>query len=151
MEYLDSEMSGIIRYVKEIIGDKVQYLYKKIPENFKRPCIYFPVPEFRTRLSSTSYCNVSYMLLIKVFAPSTEEAYIYASKIALALAKDRYLIPVKYESDTKDNKNFFVQEPAISKTDSGVYTVEINWDSIKAYNKADVLKMQKHFENINHK
>lgn len=151
MEYIENEIGSIIKYVQKVIGDDIQYLYHKIPEDFKKPSVYFPVPEFRTRPSSVGYYNVSYMMLIKVFAPSTEDAYMYASKIAFAMAKDRFLIPLVYEDNINRNKNFYVQEPEISKADSGVYTVEIDWDSARIYNEKEVLKMQKHFENIYNK
>lgn len=151
MEHIEYETGSIIEYVKKILGEGIQYLYHKVPENFKKPCVYFPAPEFRTRLNSVGYYNVSYMWLVKIFAPETEEAYVYARKIVLAMAKDRFLIPLVEENGTRGNKNFYVQEPEISKVDNGVYTVEIDWDSARPYNEKEVLKMQRHFDNIYHK
>lgn len=151
MEHIEQETASIIKYIQKTIGNSVQYLYHKIPEDFTKPTVYFPVPEFRTRLSSVGYYNVSYMWLIKIFAPETEEAYVYAREIVLAMAKDRFLIPLAEEDGTSGNKNFYVQEPEISKADNGVYTVEIDWDSARPYTQKEVLKMQRHFDNIYHK
>ncbi len=144
---MEQEIASIINLIKSIAGDKIEYLYHKVPINFTKPTIYFPVPEFKTNLSSTSCYEVSYMWLIKVFAPTTEKAYGIARNIVLSIASNRYLIPLINEDGTKVKRGFTILEPKISKADNGVYTIEIDWDSVRLYTEKEVLKMRKHFEN----
>lgn len=144
---MEQEIASIVRYIMDIAGESVKCLLHKVPTDFTKPTIYFPVPEFRTSLSSTSCYNVSYMWLIKVFAQTTEKAYIMARNIAFEIASNRYLIPIINEDGTKTGKFFAIYEPKITKADNGVYTIEIDWDSTRLYKKEEVTKMQKHFEN----
>lgn len=144
---MEQEIASIINYIKLIIDDKAKYLLHKVPVNFTKPTIYFPVPEFRTRLSSTSCYEVSYMWLIKIFGPTTEKAYIMARDIIFKIASDRYLIPLINKDGTKLGKAFTILEPSISKADEGVYTLQIDWDSVRPYTEKEVQKMRKHFEN----
>ncbi|MDO4301644.1 MAG: hypothetical protein Q4D26_09680 [Clostridia bacterium] len=144
---MEQEISSIIKYIMSVIDEGIECLIHKIPMNFNKPSIYFPVPEFRTNLSSTSCYEVSYMWLIKVFAPDDLQAYSIASDIVLGIASNRYLIPLLNDDGTKTEKSFTIYEPRISKVDNGVYTIEIDWDSIRLYTEKEVMKMRKHFEN----
>lgn len=143
---MEQETASIINLIKSIVGEKIEYLYHKVPVNFTKPTIYFPVPEFKTFLSSTSCYEVSYMWLIKVFAQTTEKAYEIARDIVINIANNRYLIPIVNEDGHKSNKAFTILEPRISKADTGVYTIEINWYSVRLYTEKEVIKMRKHFE-----
>lgn len=144
---MEQEIASIIEYIMSIAGKDVKRLVHKVPTDFTKPTIYFPVPEFSTNLSSMSCYEVSYMWLIKVFAQSTEKAYVMARNIALEIASNRNLIPIINEDGTKTGKFFTIYEPKITKADNGVYTIEIDWDSTRLYKKEEVTKMQKHFEN----
>lgn len=151
MEYIELETGSIIRYIKDLTNNKLQYLYHKIPEDFTKPSIYFPTPEFRTILSSTSSYILNYMWLIKIFAPTTEKAYEIARNINFVISNNRFLIPIINMDGSKSNKAFTVTNIAISKADEGVYTLQIDWNSVRYYTENEVQKMRKHFESYKFK
>lgn len=151
MEYIELETGSIIRYIQDITNNKLQYLYHRIPEDFTKPSIYFPVPEFRTSLSSTSSYILNYMWLIKIFAPNTEKAYSIARDINFAIANNRFLIPIINTDGSKSNKAFTITNTRTSKADDGVYTLELDWNSVRYYTENEVQKMRKHFESYKFK
>lgn len=144
---MEQEIASIINYIMSVVDSKTEKCLHKVPVDFTKPSIYFPVLEFSTSLSSISSYKISYMWLIKVFASTTEKAYVMARDIVQSIADNRYLIPLINKDGTKSDKSFTVDEPKISKADNGVYTIEIDWDSVRLYTEKEVLKMRKHFEN----
>lgn len=151
MECIELETGSIIRYIQHITSNKLQYLYHKIPEDFTKPAIYFPIPEFRTILSSTSSYILNYMWLIKIFAPTTENAYGIARDINFAISDNRFLIPIINLDGSNSNKAFTISNIAISKADEGVYTLQIDWNSVRYYTEKEVQKMRRHFESYEYK
>lgn len=144
---MEQELASISEYILDI--ECIKPYYYKVPDNFVKPSIYFPVPEFSTSLDSTDNYRVKYMWLIKVFGRTTEEAYKYANKFAIEIIKNRCRIPLLNLDGSKQGKYVDVYKPEIAQADSRVYTLQIDWDSIRPYNYDEVIKMQKHFENLN--
>lgn len=67
---------------------------EKMPQDFQVPAIYFPPPSSTDSHFTSRAFEVSYVLSVKVFHPSEQEAFRAAERIATAIRAKRRTIPL---------------------------------------------------------
>lgn len=141
---LDQELASIARFVYDNIGIKSVH-YGEMPENFKTPSVYFPVPEVITRGDTTTTYAIMYSWFIKVFDISSNRAYGRTFNVLNQLKQNRNMIPIINPDGTAQDKKFRIKDPRISKLETGAMQLQIDWDSVRTYTKAQSEKARRFY------
>lgn len=123
------------------------YLYKlfpvqvydlKLPEDFKVPSMYFPVPtSFSSNDTNQTYLK-SYTLNIKVFHHDTKQAYYKAEELADAITSNREAIPMVEVGGAVTGDYVRFNRVETRDGDNGVAMLILNWDSRYYYHRDEV-------------
>ena len=140
---LEQEVASIIRFALDKADNPTPY-YGEIKKDFMVPSIYFPAPEIDTYGETFCSYRMRYNWDIKFFHKSTEGAYALALSVLVALKNARNLIPVIDDTGSFTGENLRTIDPTIKKVDSGVYSMQIKWDSRHPYSR-DVFQNMKRF------
>lgn len=138
---LEQEIASIIKFTLDSAGNPAPY-YNEVKEDFVVPSIYFPSPEIDSAGETFSTYCLGYSWYIKAFHRTTEEAYAMALQVLLALKGARNCVPLIGTDGKPTGEKLRIKDPEIKKLDSGVYQINISWDSRRPYNDPDYLLMQ---------
>ena len=137
---LEQELASIARFIYDNTGIQTVY-YNEMPESFKTPSIYFPVPDVIARGDTMSSYALMYSWYVKVFDVRSNTAYQKAFEAFNALKQKRNLIPLINQDGTPAGEGIRVKDPKISKLDTGVAQIQIDWDSIRSFDVAAAVKV----------
>lgn len=138
---LEQEVASIMSFALHSAGDPHPY-YWDVPEDFKRPAMYFPQPEITTGGDTLGTYASDYAWYINVFAKTTEEAHGIGLAVLTALKRARNCVPLLNEDGTESGKKLRLKDPGLKRGDAGVVQLTIEWTSRKSYAGVDPPKMQ---------
>ncbi|SFM29114.1 hypothetical protein SAMN04487943_11254 [Gracilibacillus orientalis] len=127
-------------YLYQLFRVKIYDL--KLPQDFKVPSLYFPVPtSFSSNDTNQTYLK-SYTLNVKLFHHDSKLAYYKAEELADHIANNREVIPmVDVEGEkTGDYIRFNRIETRIGE--NGVAILILNWDSRYHYHHDEAPAIQ---------
>jgi hypothetical protein len=138
---LEQEVASVIAAAQRIAGD-IGYYYWNLPENFKCPAMFFPIPEITTGGDTFRSYASEYSWYIKVFSETTEQAHCIALAVLTALKEARNYVPLIDEEGRPTGKKLRLKDPSLKKIDDGIVELVIEWTSRRAYDGNEPLKVQ---------
>lgn len=136
---LELEVGSITNYLVNKAGN-VKLYTDTVPANFFVPAIYIPEPvEVDPDIDTLYTYNLKYMLKVKIFHKTTQDAYAIGTRVVNELLAERNRIPLLEIDGTKTGMYFKVICEQLQKVDQGVVNIDIKWDSRRFYN--DVSKV----------
>ncbi len=141
---LEQEVASIIKFTLDNAGNPAPY-YEEIKRNFVVPACYFPSPELDTDGETLQTYRVRYSWLIKFFHTTTAGAYEMAAAVLDALKRARNLVPIIGNDGIETGEFLRILDPSIKKIDSGVYHLNIEWDSRRPYDVPTEKYMQEYY------
>lgn len=129
---VERDTASIARFIIDAVG-KTSVYYDEIPKDFQIPAIYFPTPNVDSDSDALGYYQFHYIMAVKFFHSNNESAYNMALSAINSIRSSHNYIPVVDNEGIRTGDLLRVSDPNIRKVDSGIYQVEIQWDSIKAY------------------
>lgn len=138
---LEQELASIARFIFDNTGIQAVY-YNEMPESFQTPSLYFPVPEVMTRGDTMNSYALVYSWYVKVFDKRSNTAYNKAFNALNAIKQKRNLIPLINPDGTPQQKGIRIRDPMLTKLDTGVVQLKIDWDSVREFEKSTVEKVQ---------
>lgn len=139
---IEQELASVIRFVLDNAGDVYPY-YWNVPESFRYPAVYFPVPEAVTGGETMLTYNVDFTLYVKFFSATTQEAYGTGLNVVNAVRADRNLVPLVNEDGETLKEGIRVRDPALKVLDDGAAQMSVSWRSRRPYNGVEAEKMMK--------
>lgn len=139
---LEQELASIARFIFDNTGIQAVY-YNEMPESFQTPSLYFPVPEVMTRGDTMNSYALVYSWYVKVFDKRSNTAYNKAFNVLNAIKRKRNLIPLINPDGTLAGGGIRVKDPRLSKLDTGVVQIQIDWDSIRSFDVTSADKVMK--------
>lgn len=141
---LEQELASIARFVYD--NTNIQSVhYGEMPKNFKTPSLYFPVPEVMTRGDTMSSYAIMYSWFIKIYDISSNDAYSKTFNVLNQLKQNRNMVSIINPDGTAQDKKFRIRDPRMSKLETGVIQLQIDWDSIRTYIKPQSEKAKNFF------
>lgn len=137
---IDQESASIIKYMLAAAGDVKPY-YHEVPEDFRVPAIYFPVPEVESSGYVLGGYAVDFTWYPKVYHSTTEGAYEIGMGILTAIQRHRNLIPLIDVDGHSTGTGIRLKDPTMRRVDSGAVQLEIRWKSVRDYYEEDATKM----------
>jgi hypothetical protein len=132
------------------VKDRLQQLYfGRLPENFKVPSLYFPVPQEDDAGDTTQTYRITYRLYIKSFHLDDQKAYDVAKAIADKVRASRNIVPLVDVSGALTGDFLRIKrcniKPLSEDMIFGVSQLFLEWDSRYKYDRPTYEKMGKLF------
>lgn len=138
---LEQEIASIIKFLLDSTGNPAPYYYE-VPQSFAVPAAFFPQAEIDTGGETLITYNMDYVLYVKFFAPTREDAYRLALMAVTAIRGKRNLIPLIAEDGTSiKGQGIRINDPDLKMPDDGAAQVKISWRSRRPYDDEVPLKM----------
>lgn len=131
---LEQELASIARFIFDNSGIQSVY-YNEMPESFKTPSLYFPVPEVMTRGDTMNSYALMYSWYVKVFDVRSNTAFNKAFLALNAMKQKRNLIPLINPDGTLQGKGIRIRDPRLTKLDTGVVQLQIDWNSVREFQR----------------
>lgn len=138
---LEQEAASVMAFALRTAGDINPY-YWDVPQDFKRPAMYFPQPEIDTGGDTLGTYASEYAWYINVFADTTEEAHGIARRVLIALKRAKNYVPLLNGDGTESGKKLQLKDPSLKRGDTGVAQLTIKWTSRRSYAEVEPPKMQ---------
>ena len=129
---LEQETASVMEFALRTAGDINPY-YWDVPQDFKRPAMYFPQPEIDTGGDTLGTYASEYAWYINVFADTTEEAHGIARRVLTALKRAKNYVPLLNEDGEATGKKLRLKDPGLKRGDVGVAQLTIEWTSRRSY------------------
>lgn len=147
---IEQEIGSIAKYMYDVSGIENIY-FDEVPQNFKRPSLYFPTPIQIQRGDTVNTYAYMNSLFVKVFDKKTKESYGKAAAIVSSISRNRNLIPLFKEDGTQENKGIRIKKVSTKKLDIGTIQIELQWDSVFAYTEETYVKVQRFYFDMKEK
>jgi hypothetical protein len=138
---LEQEVASIIATAQRVAGD-IGYYYWNLPEGFRYPAMFFPIPEITTGGDTFRSYASEYSWYIKFFSETTEQAHRIALAVLTALKEARNYVPLIDEEGQPTGEKLRLKDPSLKKIDDGIVELAIEWTSRRAYDGDEPLKVQ---------
>lgn len=139
---LEQEMASIIKFILDSTAGPSPY-YWKVPESFRVPAVYFPVPEIVSGADTLLTYSLDYAWYILFFAKNDNGAYALGSQALEAIRKKRNLIPlIDASGDDISGEYVRVNDPDARRLDGGVCQLSVTWRSRRPYDAEEAESMQ---------
>lgn len=141
MSYIDfeQETASVARFVSGIVDDFTP-IYRELPEGFKTPVVYFPVPEINTEADTFSSYAIRFTWYIKFFCADSDLAYLNGYKVLRHLQDQHNVIPFVLPDGEKEGHGFKIDDPTLKTLDSGVCQITLSWRSARRYTEDEAQK-----------
>lgn len=114
---MEQELASIAKYIITTIGNSVHPYYRNLPENFRYPAVYFPVPDITTDSDTFSTYRSDYVWCVTFFHNSKQEAYELALTALTAIKRDRNLVPLLASTGAQVGKRLLrLNDPSLRCT-----------------------------------
>ncbi|GED14873.1 hypothetical protein [Aneurinibacillus migulanus] len=126
-----------------------QVYFVRIPQNFKVPSLYFPVPQEDDRGDTTKTYRINHRLYIKSFHNNEQKAYDAVKAISSKIQGSKYIVPLVNQSGTLTGDFLRIKrcniKPLHEDTLFGVAQLYLEWESRYLYDQPTYEKMGKLF------
>ena len=129
---LEQEAASVMAFALRTAGDINPY-YWDVPQDFKRPAMYFPQPEIDTGGDTLGTYASEYAWYINVFADTTEEAHGIARRVLTALKRAKNYVPLLNEDGEATGKKLRLKDPGLKRGGVGVAQHTIEWTRRRSY------------------
>lgn len=136
---IEQETAGIIRFIRDTLSEAVAYFWD-IPQGFQMPAVYFLAPEADSAGDTLSTYRLNYIMYVKLFAETTQQAQSMAIRTLNAIRQCGNLIPLYKEDGTAEGFGFRLRDPQIKPVDTGVYQLTLQWNSEREYKEGSATK-----------
>lgn len=140
---LQDELGSIMKYFYNI--NPVTIYTDTMPQGFKLPSMYFPVPIVLSSGDSLSTYKNSYQMFIKFFGKTTREAFQEAQKAAESLKKARMIIPYLNPDGSFSGGYLRLNKGQVKELEEKVVQLTLDWDSRYPYDREVYEKMGQFF------
>lgn len=140
---LEQEIASIANFLYSKCS--FELYWSKVPENFKVPSLYFPIPQSFGDTEAVKHFEMTYNLFIKVFQPSTEAAMDSAHNLLMELMLNNSRVPLINQDGTPEGTNLKVKSLQVTELDEGVAQLQISWNSVYRLATLDVEKISEFF------
>ena len=142
---LDNEMYSIMLYIEKTINPP-HVFHTKVPDGFKTPAVYYPVPELLSGGDTFSTYKLSYLWLIKFFADKENQAADMAYTMLDTIRYHRNKVQLMgYDNAPVEGRFLRLKDPTmryLSDTSPEVVQLTLSWDSRRPYYREPVQKAQ---------
>lgn len=138
---LEQELASIFGFVLTAAGNPYPY-YRDLPQDFRVPAAYFPIPEIITSGDTFSSYGAEYDWYIKFIHSETQEAYEIALSALTALKEARNLVPLRAQDGKLTGKGVRIKDPELRTLDKGVVQLKIRFVSRRPYNASTASRMR---------
>lgn len=122
---IEQELAAIVSFLSENSGENVEYYFSQIPEDFKVPSIFFPVPESTCKKVTFSTVKTELVWRIRFLGVDDTQAYNMAASNQQAIILLGNAIPL-YDLQGEAIGRLKVGYPHISKLGVGIVQMEIS-------------------------
>lgn len=129
---LEYEIASAERRIIDLCGDVTPY-YWEIPENFKVPSVYFPMPEVESKGDTLTTYRLEFVWYIKCFASTSQEAYDMALGVVNGIRASRNAIPIINPDGSEEGRFFRLRDPTLKLLERGTCQITIRWRSSRDY------------------
>lgn len=146
----DQEIASLIKFLLSAAGDPYPY-YWYVPDGFRVPSMYFPVPEMSSGGDTLSTYSLEYTWYIKCFGKDDASAQALAAKAVEAIRAVRNRIPLIDDTGATLKKWLRVDDPQMNRIDTGTYQVMITYTVRRPYTKEEVDLTQRFFYSLHNR
>lgn len=132
---IEQELASIFGYILQAAGNPTPY-YRNLPQDFKVPAVYYPIPEIVTSGDTFSSYGAEYDWYIKFIHSETQEAYEMALSALTAIKEARNLIPLREQDGKMSKKGVRIKDPELRTIDDGVVQLKIRFVSRRPYSRS---------------
>ena len=138
---LEQETASIIKFVLDHSNNPYPYYYR-VPQSFRFPAAYFPVPMLTSRGETFLTYAAEYTWFIKFFGNPAEDAYERAFLTLTAIKEMRNLIPLIGADGEPSGGGIRIKDPSFNMVDDGAVQLKLEWDSRRLYHAESPDKTQ---------
>ena len=137
---LQNELGSIMKYFHNI--NPVAIYTDTMPQGFKSPSMYFPVPIVFSFGDTFSTYKNSYQMFVKFFGKTTREAFEKAQEVTEVLKKAKMIIPYLNGDGSFSGGYLRINKTQVKELEEKVIQVTLDWDSRYPYDKEVYEKME---------
>ena len=131
---MEQELASIAKFILTAVGNGVQPYYRNLPEGFRYPAVYFPVPEITTGGDTFSTYRADYIWFVTFIHGSNQDAYKLASTALNTIQQNRRLVPLLSESGSQADKRYVrLHDPSLRMTAENTAVLVIEFTSRRTY------------------
>lgn len=131
---MEQEVGSTANFILKAVGNGVQPYYRNLPESFRYPAVYFPVPEVTTKADTFDNYRSDYSLYVTFFHSSKQEAYELALTALTAIKQKRNLVPLLDSSGKQIGKRSLrLGDPEIRCTAENTAILVVRFTTRKPY------------------
>lgn len=150
MDVVDQETASIARFILAAAPELTPY-YRKMPQDFVVPSVYFPRPVAVSRGETLLTYALEIDWYITFFASEDAYAQEYASIALNAICAARRLIPLVDKAGEKIEEGIRLDDPELTQADDGAFQLHLRWVSRRPYTQAETVPAGKIEFSINKK
>lgn len=128
---IDPELAAICNFIVNNSIEKLTPYFWEMPENFRVPAIFFPVPETTNEKVTFNMIKTHLTWWIRFYAADDLQAYGIASYIQTKILLERNKIPLYSEDGRLMSKPLNIGFPFLKKVGEGIQQMEISCDQYK--------------------
>lgn len=125
-----------MRFFHDLLPVKVYTL--SVPQDFKRPSMYFPTPTSFDSSDTVSTFLKTYTLNVNIFHDDSQQAYSAAERIADVVRAKRSVIPLINRDGHPEDGKLRISSIETRVGEMGVATIALQWDSRYNYERDPV-------------
>lgn len=137
---LEQEIASVIKWLLDATGNPHPY-YWNVPQSFAVPAAYFPPPEIDTGGETLASYNMDYVMFVKFFSNTTQEAYALGLAAVTNTRAAHNLVPLIGEDGERAGRGIRINDPALKTLDDGAAQLTLSWRSRRPYNGEDAQKV----------
>ena len=137
---LEQEIASIIKWLLDKSGNPRPYYYN-VPQSFIVPAAFFPTPKIDTGGETLASYNMDYVMYVKFFANTSQEAYRLGLSALTQTRTAHNLVPLINEDGEETGAGIRINDPALKMLDDGAAQLTVSWRSRRPYEGEDAEKV----------
>ena len=131
---MEQELASIAKFILSAVGNNVQPYYRNLPESFRCPAVYFPVPEVTTSGDTFNTYSADYIWFVTFIHSSKQDAYELASTALNTIQQNRRLVPLLSELGSQVGKKYIrLHDPSLRVTAENTAVLVVKFTSRRPY------------------
>lgn len=133
---MEQELASIAKFILNAVGSNVYPYYRELPEDFRVPAVYFPVPDITTGNDTFDTYRADYLWLVTFTCSNQQDAYQLGLTALTAIKKSRNLVPLLNASGNQIGKRYFrLDSPQLKAADGNTVTLKLRFTIRKSYDE----------------